>query len=466
MFRLQTDQTNPNQSVFRERELETNSGVPANVGYYGNNPRTELAQDFVREIDQERKREREQLYHDDLQRILTKYEQQEEDAIEREILADELQRNAILEGAILQQELKDRNNLRQYNMQWDASTAEKEIEKRRLTLPWLPARRKRLPISKRSPVTQAKRDTEAANVKLAGDLQALFGEPSAEVKDRLGLHKMAKKSDRSVDPHNHQHQHHASGEHSHESEHSHEDHDHDDHSHEHEDHEGEDSEEEEDDDDRKKKRSAATTVEPKPNITGVNSNPEELKLDQLITSPGSSVPGPSGLSGYDEVARISKKSIQWSKYFGLDRKKKSVDDWYMPPYRWAIHNNTPLPFYAYNSWIHAYYHFSSHPAIQEASQSEEDDGEDRHFSDEITNEKIDNIERKLQAIERHIIENIMKYTGAHDRKWKWEKRSSENIPSINANHNVTTPRRLLRPKRTWSIPKPRHLSLSHRIQLG
>lgn len=311
------DQTNPNQSVFRERELEANAGIPANVGYYGNNPRTELAQDFVREIDQERKREREQLYHDDLQRLLSKYEQQEEDTM---ILADELQRNAIVEGAIMQQELKDRANHPRFNVQWDGTTAEKGIEKRRLTLPWLPARRKRFPISKRSPAIQGKRDTDAAGAKISQDLQTLFGEPSADTKDRLGIHKVAKKSDRSVESLHHSH--HASDEHSHEHS-SHESHD----------HACENSEEDMDDDDRKKKRST-TTVEPtKPNITGVNSNREELKLDQLITSPGSSVPGPSGLSGYDEVTRISKKSIQWSKYFGLDRKKKSVDEWYMPPYR-------------------------------------------------------------------------------------------------------------------------------------
>lgn len=349
MYLILADQSNPNQSVFRERELESSSGLPANIGYYGNNPRSELAEDFVREIDQERKREREQLYREDLQRLLSKYEQQEEDTIEREILADELQRNAILEGAILQQELKNRNNHHRSNLQWEASTAEKEIEKRRLTLPWLPARRKRFPISKRSSTIEAKRDADPANAKISQDLQTLFGEPNIESSNRFDIHKVAKKSDRSLDlkhnahrnhgmqndePHHHQHRNadhsHEHGLHEHSShEHgSHEDHSHEEHDHE--EHEGEDSEEEEDDDDRKKKRSAATTVEPKPNITGLNSNPEELKLDQLISSSASR---PVGLSAYDEIAKLSKKSIQWSKYFGLDRKKKSVDDWYMPPYR-------------------------------------------------------------------------------------------------------------------------------------
>lgn len=60
--------------------------------------------------------------------------------------------------------------------------------------------------------------------------------------------------------------------------------------------------------------------------------------------------------------------------------------------------------------------YRSHPAVQEALQSEEDDLDEHHVSDELTNEKIDNIERKLQAIERHIIDSTMKYTGAHDRK--------------------------------------------------
>lgn len=39
---------------------------------------------------------------------------------------------------------------------------------------------------------------------------------------------------------------------------------------------------------------------------------------------------------------------------------------------------------------------------------------DRRIDNELSNEKIDNIERKLKAIENHIIEDTIKYTGAND----------------------------------------------------
>lgn len=212
------------QSVFRERELSTASGNPSNnLGYYGKG-HSELAQEFMREINDERNRERDELFRENLQNVLAKYEQEEENAIEREILADELQRNAIIEGARLQHELKDRNNHRQAP-QWNSEAAERAIEKRRLTLPWLPAsRRKRFPISKRSSNGHAnKHELEETNDKVAHDLQAIFGDSgSTGAKPSPDIHLVAKKSDRSVDLHAH-HLHNGSEEedHSHEDEHDH-----------------------------------------------------------------------------------------------------------------------------------------------------------------------------------------------------------------------------------------------------
>lgn len=63
-------------------------------------------------------------------------------------------------------------------------------------------------------------------------------------------------------------------------------------------------------------------------------------------------------------------------------------------------------------------HFSnsrSRPYDQEGLPEEEHD-EQRGTENELSNEKIDNIDRKLKAIENHIIEDTVKYTGAHDRK--------------------------------------------------
>lgn len=347
------------QSVFRERELE-NANNPTGLGYYGNADRSELAQEFVQEIQNERNRERDELYRENVRRLLAKYEQQQENAIEREILADELQRNAILEGARLQHELKDRNNHQHPPADWDGDDAERTIEKRRLILPWLPAsRRKRFPISKRSPVSQVRHETDVTNDKVAHDLQAIFGESNSKGSNQpLDAHKVSKKSDRTIDlqdqsqhkdePHNDQifkeHFHHKTKhndqdkvlEHDHDHDHDHgdhlkrgsdEDHSHEDHSSEHDSHEHEDEDDEGEDDDRKKKKKRSTTNEAKPNVT---STKEELKLDQLISSSPASLSTPSAS---DKALLRGKKSIQWSKYFGLDRKKKSVDDWFMSPHK-------------------------------------------------------------------------------------------------------------------------------------
>lgn len=355
------------QSVFRERELE-NANNPTGLGYYGNADRSELAQEFVQEIQNERNRERDELYRENVRRLLAKYEQQQENAIEREILADELQRNAILEGARLQHELKDRNNHQHPPADWDGDDAERAIEKRRLILPWLPAsRRKRFPISKRSPVGQIKHETDVTNDKVAHDLQAIFGESNSKSSNQpLDAHKVSKKSDRTIDlqdqsqhkdePYNDQifkehfhHKHKGSAndedkvlEHDHDHAHDHdrahdhaddlkrgsgEENSHEDHSSEHDSHEHESEEDDGVEDDRKKKKKRSTTIEAKPNVT---STKEELKLDQLISSSPASLHTPSSS---DKALLRGKKSIQWSKYFGLDRKKKSVDDWFMSPHK-------------------------------------------------------------------------------------------------------------------------------------
>lgn len=356
-----SDVANP-QSVFRERELE-NADNPTGLGYYANADRSELAQEFVQEINNERNRERDELYRENVRRLLAKYEQQQENAIEREILADELQRNAILEGARLQHELKDRNNHQHLPADWDGDDAERTIEKRRLVLPWLPAvRRKRFPISKRSPASQVRHDLDVTNDKVAHDLQAIFGDSNGKSSNQpLNSHKVSKKSDRTIDLQDHsQHQdepyndqilkehfHHKSKandedkilEHDHDHDNgdlkrvsgSDEDHSHEEHSHEHDSHEHDDEDDEGEDDDRKKKKKRSTTHNVKPNITSTNPHPEELKLDQLISSGSTSASTPTSVS--DKSILRNKKSIQWSKYFGLDRKKKSVDDWFMGPHK-------------------------------------------------------------------------------------------------------------------------------------
>lgn len=347
----------PYQSVFRERELEgaSSSNPSSSIGYYNNAPQSELAQDFLREIDHERNLERDQLYRENLRRVLAKYEQQQENAIEREILADELQRNVIMEDAHLQHELKEQNSHHQHKPSavWDGAAAEVTVEKRRLVLPWLPAsRRKRFPISKRSPVGHSKHDREATNENVARDLQAIFGEPgssaaSAERRQQQlsESHKIAKKSDRTIELQDHS-QHHDDFQDMHQNDQDHIHHhnstgedvdkyknDQDsflEHDHDHEEHLAHSHE---DDHPHEIEHSSHSSTNP---------HPEELKLDQLIGSAAASSAAPAtstqdatkGVA--NAITKKNKKSIQWSKYFGLDRKKKSVDDWFMSPHKYVF----------------------------------------------------------------------------------------------------------------------------------
>jgi len=109
------------------------------------------------------------------------------------------------------------------------------------------------------------------------------------------LHKIEKKSDHPGHREEHDDEHydeHEREEEEHEREHEHDDDDDDDDDH--------DFDDNDDENDKKKKRAIK------------RSSPEVVKEDQII-------PG-------DLIDFNRKKSIQWSKYFGMDRRKKS-EDW-------------------------------------------------------------------------------------------------------------------------------------------
>ncbi|XP_070068454.1 uncharacterized protein [Drosophila takahashii] len=87
----------------------------------------------------------------------------------------------------------------------------------------------------------------------------------------------------------------------------------------------------------------------------------------------------------------AKKSIDWSQYFGLDRKKKSAQ------------KNEELK------------------KRSEADSSSNNDDEDDNESSEaekkkrdFDSEKLDSMDKKLQSIEDFIIDETIKYTGAHE----------------------------------------------------
>lgn len=300
-----------------------------------------MAAEFLQEIDHERNVEREQRYKETLRKLWDKYQQQENE-IEDDLFNDaqQLKPSAKMSHGkfILQREdLPD-------NIQEVA-------QKRNLVMPWLPVVRKRFPVAKRSPPMPHKeaRAISGTDEKVAHDLQAIFNaDPVADAHDHkskrsseqtdsattTGKPELRIESTSTVVPitkpvssskgHKHDHNdnhdldhdgylaehahdhddHDHEDEHEHDHEHEHEhDHDHE-HEHDHEEDEDDESGGDDDDDDRKKKRSAPINVKKRDNL-------EVLKEDQII---------PGDLSDFKR-----KKSVEWSKYFGIDRRKKSTE---------------------------------------------------------------------------------------------------------------------------------------------
>lgn len=146
----------PYQSVFREREVI----------------QPDLASEFLKEIDRERNAEREEKYKETLRRLWEKYQQQENE-IEEDLFTEEKPDKMPayeMKMAPRPQYISAGNRPEYFGS---------VVEKRRLTLPWMPAtRRKRFPVAKRSP-TYTKEDamTSGTDAKVAKDLQAIFNEP-------------------------------------------------------------------------------------------------------------------------------------------------------------------------------------------------------------------------------------------------------------------------------------------------
>lgn len=328
-------------TVFREREMEK--------AY-----RPDLSADFLKEIDRQANLEREEKYLEELRDLWDKYQQQENE-IEQELFNEE--RAAAEEPNGYYEKRQGYPTVSQSEAAAMYYGPPMEERKRQMPmLPWLPAsRKKRFPVAKRSPKPESM--ASGTDEKVAKDLQALFGAPEEKKKrssdepavEKKEVKQNDTKTQEKRDASGEEHEEHSSEEHE-DDEHDHE-HDHD-HDHEH-DHE-ESSEEHEGDDDDKKKRSVKK-----------RSNLEVVKEDQIL-------PGDIG-------EFKAKKSIQWNKYFGMDRRKKNGRD----------SGVYPLSFY-------------------------KNYDEDRKKKNSLNRDKLDNMDRKLKTIEDLILDQTVKYTGDHE----------------------------------------------------
>lgn len=104
---------------------------------------------------------------------------------------------------------------------------------------------------------------------------------------------------------------------------------------------------------------------------------------------------------------ITKKNINWSDYFGIDRRKKSRDDldkeWLMKRYHQAVAlTNKRVAEYPLQS-------FKNHDqAVKKITET--------NIKDSATNEeiKIAEMDAKLKNMEDTIIDDALKYTGSHE----------------------------------------------------
>lgn len=163
--------------------------------------------------------------------------------------------------------------------------------------------------------------------------------------------------------------------HDHDDDEEHEEHDdHDEHDDE-DDHDFDDSDEEHDD--QKKKRAV---------LKKKRSNLEVVKEDQLI---------PGDITDFKK-----KKSIEWSKYFGIDRRKKSVGWPRKIHYATQSKRDQNIEYPLHN--------FRNH-----------DDNTNEQYNNynnnkEFNEDNLQHMNDKLKTIENMIIDETLKYTGAHE----------------------------------------------------
>ncbi|KAF5294211.1 hypothetical protein FQA39_LY13459 [Lamprigera yunnana] len=107
----------------------------------------------------------------------------------------------------------------------------------------------------------------------------------------------------------------------------------------------------------------------------------------------------------NEPLQIKKKSIDWSDYFGYDRKKKSGDDidneWLMERYHKAIAMATK------RNADYSMQHFHNRNEINSQTHSKKSDVNDEEA-------KLVEMDLKLKNIEDSIVDEALKYTGAHE----------------------------------------------------
>ncbi|XP_018578505.1 uncharacterized protein LOC108916688 [Anoplophora glabripennis] len=135
---------------------------------------------------------------------------------------------------------------------------------------------------------------------------------------------------------------------------------------------------------------------------------EEKKVTKALNKEElSPIPG-----GSEKPLQIKKKSIDWSDYFGLDRRKKSErndldKEWLIERY----HKSIALPTKKRTAEV-PLSSFRNHDEPSKKEFSDDLNEEKDKFSPEA--QKIDDMDTKLKMLEDKIVDDALKYTGAHE----------------------------------------------------
>ncbi|KAJ8952537.1 hypothetical protein NQ314_007506, partial [Rhamnusium bicolor] len=158
-----------------------------------------------------------------------------------------------------------------------------------------------------------------------------------------------------------------------------------------------------------KKNATITTAKPTTGKKEIVDNKQKAKTDKpAINKELFSPVAPVN----EKPLLINKKSIEWSDYFGLDRRKKSEEndlgkEWLIERY----HKSISLSAKKRNAEIP----LSSMQNNEELSKKELFDEVNEDKSNLSSEEqKIDNMDSKLKIMEDKIVDDALKYTGAHE----------------------------------------------------
>lgn len=149
---------------------------------------------------------------------------------------------------------------------------------------------------------------------------------------------------------------------------------------------------------------------PKPKLLK-NATESAIKSNKYKNTKPANTKEVASVPSNTEPLQIKKKSIDWSDYFGLDRRKKNDDldnEWLMERYHKAMAMTTK------RSTEYPLQHFHNHDQDKKEKVPEQFEDKVKKENPKSEEARIREMDEKLKSIEDSIVEDALKYTGAHE----------------------------------------------------